>query len=135
MIDCSTTSGTEKCGEINLLVNFSDKRVHIDVQYPTSERYWYTVATLAPNSKFEAGPISFRMPVDTLLRAQVYDDQCKSLDCKKNFMLGRINSGLKGIFSVPKNAFKWYILAHASKISIAKPQIKYLQLKLSTYFL
>jgi hypothetical protein len=106
MIDCSTSSGTEQCGEVHMLVNFSDERVHIDVQYPNSERYWYTVATLAPNSKFEAGPISFRLPVDTLLRAQLYDNKCTSVDCKKNFMLGRINSGPKGIFSVPKNAFK-----------------------------
>ena len=106
MFDCSINNGTDKCGELNMLVNFSDEHVHIDVQYPNSERYWYTIATLAPNSKFEAGPISFQMPVVSLLRAQLYDENCTSRDCRKNFMLGRIRSGPMGIFSVPKNAFK-----------------------------
>jgi len=104
LIDCSRDSKGE-CGELNIMANFGDRNLRIDVQYPGNANVWYAIGSLAPHSKFESGASNILLPGDSLIRAATSGEE-EGDSTQKYYLVGRIQQATKNVFYVPELAFK-----------------------------
>ena len=104
LIDCSRDFKGE-CGELNIMANFGDKNLRIDVQYPGNADVWYALGSLAPRSKFESGASNILLPGDSLIRAAAIGEERGEL-AQKYYLVGRVQQATKNVFYIPELAFK-----------------------------